>query len=605
MKSLDIPMKSRIKKYNTERSLYRNNIRRDHFLTLIMLVFVSTILLLIFFRVSSTKIEKDSSILFTKLNSFAISIKDSSSSVSAKVYVLYEDILEISISFEAQKISPSRFLVSDHHLPEPLYTTEDEKKIYMDQFRQYAISIKDRTYTYLNVLLTVINILLGFMSLLVFILYFLYKSIKTSVNESLVIIQDGIHMIDSRLNLEQIGSFHIPDNAPEEILALGHAIHRIDEDLELDLKIDKIESYGSISEILKNLASALDGLIPIDRIAIAFYDSDGRVTAESAYTKYNKIWLEPGYSELLSSTSLNAVIATNKGKIINDLPEYVSINQVSESTKLIIEEGIRSNMTIPLQSNQRCVGFFFIASLEYNTYNQYHLKVAHRVAKRLKHRFVHEFLSQELIADTANSFVSLMNEKDNETAGHISRMALYSFTIAKNLSKKDFSISPGFPREILWFAPLHDIGKISIPDNILMKKGSLTTAESEIMKQHVNSGLKIIKGMNQRIGSILNQSVLKTAEDIISGHHEKYDGSGYPEGLKGREIPLAGRIAAIADVFDALTSRRSYKEAVPIEKALFIMEEEMKGFFDPYLYECFQDSVDEIFAIFKTHQEDS
>lgn len=592
------------KKYNAEKGIFKESIRQARFFKLILLVFVFSILLLVLFRVSTTQIENDSSALFTTLNRVAVLILDSTSSVSAEVYDAYEDVIELSIAVESKKISASRLLVFDHYLPEPVYTNNDEKKLYMDQFQQYATSIKNRTYAYLHSLLVVVYVFLGFMSFLVFILYFLYKSMNESINSSLAIIKDGINMIDSRLNMERVDTFNVPDDAPEEILALNHAIHRIDEDIELDQQIDTIESYGSISEMLENLASALDDLIPMDRIALAFNDNDGRVTAESAYVKYKKVWLEPGYFELLSKTSLNMMIATDNGRIINDLPQYARQNQISESTRLIIEEGIRSSLTIPLQSNQRCVGFLFISSCELNTYNQFHLKVAQRITKRLKHRFFHEYLAQELIAESANSFVGLMNERDNETADHITRMSLYSFTIAKNLSRKDFSISPGFPREVLWFAPLHDIGKISVTDNILLKKGPLTTTEFDLMKQHVNSGLKIIKRMNQRIYSILNKSVLQTAEDIIRGHHEKYDGSGYPNGLKGREIPLAGRIAAIADVFDALTSKRSYKEAFSFEKALNIMEQEMEGHFDPYVYECFHDSLDEVREIFRTHQED-
>ncbi|MBF9017200.1 MULTISPECIES: HD domain-containing phosphohydrolase [unclassified Oceanispirochaeta] len=595
----------KLKNIRKEQSIYKQSIKQDRFLYLILTFFICSILVLLFFRISSTQIEKDSSLLFAKLNRVATTVTASPYSVSDGVHEAYEDVIKISTSLESRKLSPSRFLVYKHYLPEPMYTTEDEKTLYMDQFRQYAASIRGRTNTYLHLLLMVVYILLGLISFLVIVFYFFYSSIKSSINDSLVIIQKGINMIDSRLNMELFDSFNVPDDAPEEILALSHAIYRIDKDIELDQKIDTIESYGSISEILEYLASALDELIPMDRIALAFNDSDGRVTAESAFVKYQKVWLEPGYSEFLSNTSLNKMIHTGNGRIMNDLPSYARQNSVSESTKLILKEGIRSSMTIPLQSNQRCVGFLFISSRESNVYNQFHLKVAQRIAKRLKHRFFHEYLSQELIAESANSFVGLMNERDNETSEHISRMSLYSFTIAKNLSRKDFSIRPGFPREILWFAPLHDIGKISIPDNVLLKKGPLTSTEFEVMKQHVNSGLKIIKGMNLRIGSILNQSVLKVAEDIISGHHEKYDGSGYPEGLKGREIPLAGRIAAIADVFDALTSKRSYKRAFSIEEALNIMEVEMKGSFDPYLYECFQDSMDEFLEIYRTHQEDS
>jgi putative two-component system response regulator len=142
---------------------------------------------------------------------------------------------------------------------------------------------------------------------------------------------------------------------------------------------------------------------------------------------------------------------------------------------------------------------------------------------------------------------------------------------------------------ILYAAPMHDIGKIGIPDRILLKPGKLDPDEWEVMKQHTLIGSKLLKGSESYL--------IKVAESIALTHHEKWDGTGYPHHLKGADIPLVGRITAIADVFDALTSKRPYKEPFPVEKAFAIIEEGKGNHFDPIIVEAFFDVKDKILQI--------
>ncbi len=144
--------------------------------------------------------------------------------------------------------------------------------------------------------------------------------------------------------------------------------------------------------------------------------------------------------------------------------------------------------------------------------------------------------------------------RDPETGAHILRMAHYSELIAKGMG-----LSKAEQELLLEAAPMHDIGKVGIADNILLKPGRLTPDEFEIMKQHAVFGYEILKGSSSR--------VLQAGAEIARGHHEKFDGSGYPNGLKGNAIPIFSRIAAVADVFDALTSERPYKKAWTLERA--------------------------------------
>ncbi len=174
--------------------------------------------------------------------------------------------------------------------------------------------------------------------------------------------------------------------------------------------------------------------------------------------------------------------------------------------------------------------------------------------------------------------------KDEDTYNHIKRVGYMAGEVAKALG-----LDKNHQELIFLTAPMHDIGKIGIPDEILFKPGKLTREEFEVMKQHTVIGAKILGGSDV--------DYLKTGAIIALNHHEKFDGSGYPNGLKGKDIPIEGRIVAIVDVFDALTSKRPYKEAFPIDKSLNIIYESRGTHFDPEIVDAFFDIKDKIIEI--------
>lgn len=180
--------------------------------------------------------------------------------------------------------------------------------------------------------------------------------------------------------------------------------------------------------------------------------------------------------------------------------------------------------------------------------------------------------------------------RDDDTGAHIKRMSLYTAAIARSMGLTEHAIE-----NILYAAPMHDLGKIGIADLILLKPAGLTPAEWEIMKQHTLIGAKILKGSDAEF--------IRLGEVIALSHHEKWDGSGYPTGLKGIEIPIAGSITAIADVFDALTTKRPYKEAFSVEKSLAIIREGRGNHFDPDVVDAFLAIQDEILTIKKQYNE--
>ena len=194
--------------------------------------------------------------------------------------------------------------------------------------------------------------------------------------------------------------------------------------------------------------------------------------------------------------------------------------------------------------------------------------------------------SEQLIAAqsaTISAFCSLVEARDNETGNHIRRTQHYLLALCEQLCEH-----PSFAAELtaaniqLLFksAPLHDIGKVAIPDRILLKQGKLTAEEWIIMQRHAELGAIAIVAAQHEIGKT-NSSYLEYARQIALSHHERWDGTGYPQKLAGNAIPLAGRLMAIADVYDALISRRVYKPAFPHDEAIAIMREESGRHFDP------------------------
>lgn len=192
------------------------------------------------------------------------------------------------------------------------------------------------------------------------------------------------------------------------------------------------------------------------------------------------------------------------------------------------------------------------------------------------------------IINTQKEVVYAMGEigetRSKETGNHVKRVAKYS----KILSLK-YGLSPEVADLLMMASPMHDIGKVGIADAILNKPGKLTTDEFEIMKTHAQLGYKMLKNSNK--------DILKAAAIVANEHHEKWDGSGYPQGLKGEEIHIFGRITAVADVFDALGSDRVYKKAWELDRILELFKDQRGIHFDPKLIDLFIDNLDEFLEV--------
>lgn len=204
---------------------------------------------------------------------------------------------------------------------------------------------------------------------------------------------------------------------------------------------------------------------------------------------------------------------------------------------------------------------------------------------------------------TIFTLAKLVETRDPETGAHLERVRSYCRVLAKQLQTSSTLhklIDDEFVRLIYETSPLHDIGKVAIPDAILLKPGKLTAPEFEVMKTHTSRGAETLDAALQEFP---NARFLKMARDIALSHHEKYDGSGYPNGLAGDQIPLCGRIVAVADVYDALTSKRVYKGAMCHSAAREIIVGDRGQHFDPVVVDAFLETEEAILAIYYQYAE--
>lgn len=194
------------------------------------------------------------------------------------------------------------------------------------------------------------------------------------------------------------------------------------------------------------------------------------------------------------------------------------------------------------------------------------------------------------------TMADIVENRDENTGGHIKRTAKYVEIIAKKLQEQNAfpdTLTEQYLADMIVAAPLHDIGKIHIPDAILNKPGKLTDEEYEIIKTHAAAGRDVLLKAKSQLGEF---DYLNTAIEMAEYHHEWWNGKGYPNAIAGDEIPLCARIMAVADVFDALTARRCYKDAMPLETAYRIIREETGTHFDPVVADAFFASREEIEA---------
>lgn len=348
--------------------------------------------------------------------------------------------------------------------------------------------------------------------------------------------------------------------------------------------------YYVLDDILDQLFHMVQSIFPVDRLGIAFIHEDTQsIAAEYGICSYEQVHLKAGYEVKLRNTSLGMLAKTGESMITESIRKALEQKPTSHTLKILAEEGIASNMVIPLINDNLVFGFLFFSSRVENSYNTTTLQMGKNISHELASIINKTYLTKKMFSMVARTFARLVEQKDNETGNHINRMTDYSVILATALVEHphpEYRVKQSFIKDMENDASIHDIGKVAIPDEILKKPGKLTSEEFEVMKSHAKIGSQILMEMQENLKHF-NTNFYQVAIDITSYHHEKWDGSGYPYGLRGTAIPLAARIVAIADVFDALTSRRPYKEPYGFDEAVAIIKEGRGKHFDPILVDLF------------------
>ena len=346
--------------------------------------------------------------------------------------------------------------------------------------------------------------------------------------------------------------------------------------------VDRLKALNESVSLQQKLAAIHDVLRAeldfVDRIAVAAYDAATDVLKTFLASPREGNALVRYEARLADSPSLAEIVHSGRPRVVNDLALFCE--GCRPHTRLIAEQGHRSSYTVPMVLNGSFWGLVFFNSRTAGALTEVVLRRLDAFAHLISALVIAEQLSVRVLAAAVKTAYDMVHFRDPETGAHIERMARYSRLIAQHLAATGAAaLDDATIERIFEFAPLHDIGKIALPDRILLKPGRLTAPERAEMQAHTVRGAEMIDAIARNFG-LEHLDGLDLLRHIAESHHEAVDGSGYPHGLRGGEIPLEARIVAVADVFDALTSERSYKPGWSNDEAFAWLKRLARSKFD-------------------------
>lgn len=400
------------------------------------------------------------------------------------------------------------------------------------------------------------------------------------------------HLINNVIRIEKQNngiSHNVKMELNPVIRELESNISKLDK---LVVLIENMSKKISFEGILEYIYMNFTEFIPYSHIGIALLKEDGKLLEASFGISAPFLSDLPkrmmGIKAEISSTSLENIVKNGTPRVINDLKSYTR-HKDTEYNKILLEAGIKSSITLPLKINDKPIGIIFFSSTEKNIYKEEHIVFLETLSSSIALSLNKNIFIDEMLYSTLLALTKMAEARDEDTGDHLDRMTAYAVKISEFLTEDrcfEDIIDVSFLKNIERFSPMHDIGKVGVKDGILLKPGKLTAEEYDEMKKHVAYGVEVLKSAESNIAK-LSYSMFQMGIEIVEGHHEKWNGTGYPGQKSGRDIPLSARIVAVADVFDALTSKRPYKKHFSFDESFNYMVDERGRHFDPEIIDSF------------------
>lgn len=333
--------------------------------------------------------------------------------------------------------------------------------------------------------------------------------------------------------------------------------------------LEKLNSHVSLKEKLVSAHEVVRYKFPfIARIAVTVYDPETKVLKTFLHSSGDDNPLVHYHALLEDAPSLKEILKQGRPRVVNNLLTFEKSK--SEHAKRIGRQGYAASYTMPMFYSGCFFGFLFFNSYEKEVFNEKVLNDLDVYGHMISLMIINELYLLRVMTAAVSTTSQFTHVRDPETGSHLDRMSRYSRLIAMVLAEK-YELDDDYIEHVFMFAPLHDIGKVAIPDSVLLKPDRLTPEETELMHSHAAKGRAMIDTMVANFG-LEEMDYVDVLRNIAHYHHESVNGTGYPEGRRGDEIPLEARIVAVADVFDALTTERPYKEAWTNKAAIELLQ---------------------------------
>ena len=358
--------------------------------------------------------------------------------------------------------------------------------------------------------------------------------------------------------------------------------------------LEQLNRHLSLSDKLTAAHNSLKQICPfLVRIAVALYDPDTKVLKTYIDSSGDDQPLKHYQTLIDDAPSLKQILDKGLPRVINNMVTLGDDGH--EHTARIGRQGYAASYTLPMFNDGVFFGFVFFNSREKDVFTEHVLSQIDVYGHMISLMIINEISAIKTLTAAVKTTGHITHCRDPETGSHLDRMSRYSLIIANAIAEK-YSLNDEYIEHIFMFSPLHDIGKIAIPDEVLLSPYRLDESDMAVMKTHSRRGREIIDDLVMNFG-LQNIEHIDILRNIAEFHHEAVNGTGYPEGRIEGDIPLEARIVAVADVFDALTSRRPYKEAWSNEQAINKLQELAGEKLDKDCVKALLDNMEEVVKI--------